>query len=436
MNFELCPMYSREALSTPVNVMNDCSTSGEVGMDHATPTPYDNIFSDDKLLVVSPQRINFEYLNSCAQTKNVDGSPPQASVGLNPLRVACIYKEGLKPLPLHSDSLPATRVFGSPIQGTDPIIRQNHIISHVWPDVTDQARLQHPDFARDYCDIKKAGLPNFLGARIPVSSGLNVHAWRSELSEYHDKEIVNYIEFGWPVGYHSDKPPVTTYENHQSARSHQADVETFIATELEFGAILGPFTLPPFSPWMRTSPIMTRPKKDSSLRRVIVDLSYPSGEGVNAGIDIQDYFGRDISYTLPTVGDLVAQLQHLGRGALVWKADLARAYRQLRIDPIDTPLLSIKVGQHYYIDLCPPFGCKTSSAACQRVSNALIYILAKKGFSVLAYLDDYAATEPDMERAMDSYNCFKATTKSLGLELAGHKCVPPTTKLEWLGYQN
>lgn len=42
---------------------------------------------------------------------------------------------------------------------------------------------------------------------------MNVAAWRKELIDYHDKEIVEYIEFGWPVGYHSVTPqqqPMTT----------------------------------------------------------------------------------------------------------------------------------------------------------------------------------------------------------------------------------
>lgn len=98
---------------------------------------------------------------------------------------------------------------------------------------------------------------------------------------------------------------------------------------------------------------MTRPKKESEERRVIVDLSFPPGEGVNAGIDIKDFFGKDITYTLPSIGDLITRLQISGRGAYIWKADLARAYRQMRVDPLDTPLLGMKVNGKYYLDLCP-----------------------------------------------------------------------------------
>lgn len=179
---------------------------------------------------------------------------------------------------------------------------------------------------------------------------------------------------------------------------------------------------------------MTRPKKDSSDRRVIIDLSYPHGEAVNDGINTVNFFGHDISYTLPTIGDLVALIQKHGKGSFLWKADLARAYRQFRIDPLDTPLLGIEFDGGVYLDLCPSFGCRTSSAACQRVSNSLVYILAQEGHSVLAYLDDYASCHSSFKQASKGFHRIISCAKELGLELAIHKCVSPTHVIEWLGY--
>lgn len=195
-------------------------------------------------------------------------------------------------------------------------------------------------------------------------------------------------------------------ENHPSAMQHMAHVNHFITKELQFNAILGPFSEPPFAPWYRCSPVMTRPKKDSCERRVIVDLTFPEVQGVNDGNDICNCFGANITYTLPSLGDLILRLQHLGPGALVWKADLARAYQQTRVDPVDTPLLSIKVGGQYYVDLCPPFGCKTSSAACQRLSNAIIYLHRNHGFFALTYRDDYGGCEADLRSAQQGYQSF------------------------------
>lgn len=212
-------------------------------------------------------------------------------------------------------------------------------------------------------------------------------------------------------------------------------MDEFIKTELNFTALVGPFDSSPFQQWTRISPLMTRPKKDSTQRRVIVDLSYPEGEAVNTCIDTSDYLGTDISYSLPTISDLIARLQIEGQGARIWKADLARAYRQLRSDPIDAPLLGIKHHDKIFIDRCPPFGCRSSSAACQRMANALVYIMSGNSHHCLAYLDDFAGCHASMAEAQSGFDSFIRLAEHLGLKLSHQKCVPPVTDIEWLGYR-
>lgn len=321
-----------------------------------------------------------------------------------------------------------------PNQAVDPFIRQAGILITIWPHATQEAKDQAPYFSTVYEAILATAQPNYRIARIQVTSGLNLDAWDQALEGYHDHAICNYLRYGWPLGYHKNAPPVSITENHPSAHQHLAHVKNFINKELSYNALLGPFSEPPFAPWFRCSPVMTRPKKSTNERRVIVDLSFPEGQGVNDGIDICDYFGVNITYTLPSLADLTTRLQEVGPGALVWKADLARAYRQLRVDPLDAPLLGIKVEEQYYVDLCSPFGCKTSSAACQRLSNAIIYLLRQQGYFGLAYLDDYCGCEADSKKATNSYEEFLHLAGRLGLQLAEHKCVSPRTRIEWLGY--
>ena len=135
------------------------------------------------------------------------------------------------------------------------------------------------------------------------------------LQDYHDKEVCEYIRYGWPVGYTAPGPPETTYKNHDSANKHIPHVEEFVAKELKLGGIIGPFTSPPFTPWFHVAPVMTRPKSDSKQRRVILDLSYPNG-GVNAGITKNCLEGKATNYTLPSIDDLTLRLQELGQGPL------------------------------------------------------------------------------------------------------------------------
>lgn len=309
------------------------------------------------------------------------------------------------------------------------------MVSKHWPITTRQAKTEFPSFTKIYEAAKAYNLPNALGAKQYVHSDLIIKNWVNLLRDYHDNELCHFLAYGWPIGYYSTVMPVSVDKNHPSALAYPDHIDEFIAVEKRYEAILGPADSIPFTPWMRLSPLMTRPKKDSDKRRVIVDLSYPEGQAVNTGIKVTDYMGMDISYTLPTISDLMAKLQIEGQGALIWKADLARAYRQLRADPIDSPLLGIKHRGKVYVDRCPPFGCRSSSAACQRLANALVFIMAGKQHHCLAYLDDFAGCSKSQHAANLAFQDFLSLTSHLGLQLSVEKCVAPVTSIEWLGYQ-
>lgn len=311
---------------------------------------------------------------------------------------------------------------------------QVKIYKETWPHPTPQAWQLFPDFCTLYEEVKSYNLPNFLGAKKTLDSGLNLPQWDKVLATYHDNEICHFLRYGWPLGYHKPTPPSSATENHHSANAFPAHIQAFIEEELSHKAIVGPFPAAPFDPWTRASPIMTRPKRDSDKRRIIVDLSYPEGDAVNDGINISSIYGRDTTYSLPSINDLVLHIKNAPKTAWIWKADLSRAYRQLRVDPIDTPLLAIKFSDCTYIDLCPPFGCRSSSGACHRVSQAVVYLMAQKGFTVLAFLDDFAGCEQSKDKADAAYTCFLQLTASLGLSLAHAKCAPPSTAMQWLGY--
>ena len=64
--------------------------------------------------------------------------------------------------------------------------------------------------------------------------------------------------------------------------------------------ILGPFKQPPIY-HLYTSPFMTWDKPNSVHRRVIIDLSWPLGESVNAGVPTDKYLGTEFILTYPSV---------------------------------------------------------------------------------------------------------------------------------------
>ena len=276
-----------------------------------------------------------------------------------------------------------------------------------------------------------------MNARIPVPSQMNTDAWSKMTHGKDDADLADHIQFGWPMNYNSPTPPTPTHKNHATSVNEMHEIDLFIDTELNMGAMLGPFTDPPFEPWFNTTPIMTWPKKDSERLRIILDLSYPAGESVNSGISTNTQ-GTHRKYTLPGIDDLISEVSEVrenGAGSYMWKSDMSRAYRQLRLDPLDYPLMGIKHRNRYYIDICPSFGFRTSGSACQRTTNAIAEELRNEGFHCVVYVDDFCGAAPTRETATAAYKCLHNTAARLGVELAIEKDVPPTTCLDFLGFE-
>ena len=97
--------------------------------------------------------------------------------------------------------------------------------------------------------------------------------------------------------------------------------------------MLGPFQQSLSSHGHKSAPY-DRPKKDVSVeastgdppRRVITNLSFPENASVNDGIARNFFQGENTAYSLPTVIDLANDVAQRGKGCLMWKTDLQRAY--------------------------------------------------------------------------------------------------------------
>ena len=132
---------------------------------------------------------------------------------------------------------------------------------------------------------------------------------------------------------------------------------------------------------------MTREKPGAAHRRVIVDLSYPFGTAVNTGIDPDTYLGTPFLLTLLTIDTITHKVKENGKGSLLYKIDLSRAFRHVKLDPKDYNLLGLYL-EGAYFDSCLPFGLKHGSAIFQRISDAIRFIMSKSNFSVMNYIDD------------------------------------------------
>ena len=110
---------------------------------------------------------------------------------------------------------------------------------------------------------------------------------------------------------------------------------------LEF-RIMGPFKIPPISS-LHCSPMLTCPKAGSTNRKVIVDLSWPHGRSVNDMVCNDVYLGTNFKLKFSSVDDITARVQKLNGNCLLYKIDLQRAFRHLKLDPRDID----KTGLHF-----------------------------------------------------------------------------------------
>ena len=281
-------------------------------------------------------------------------------------------------------------------------------------------------------NVAATGQFNYKGARLPLPSGMRIDNWRRLLQGYHDYKIVDFIEFGWPMGIDRRATLISHDINHTSATAHAADVEHYLATELDHQALLGPFAGPP-AIYCHFSPLMTRSKKNSVFRRVIIDLSWPKGYSVNDGISRSEYIDGPMTISLPTPDDMEREVVRVGRGAFLYKTDLSRGYRQLRVDPLDWPYLSFKHGDLHFMDVCPPFGLRSSAMAMQRVSQAIVHLHGRRGFLSRAYINDFGGAESSEPRASEALSALQTIMNALGVAQAESKICLPSQIMTWLG---
>ena len=267
-------------------------------------------------------------------------------------------------------------------------------------------------------------------ARIQIDSQLNVEAWKKYLEGYWDQQLCELIQFGFPLDF--NRSCILNHEqgNHKSSVDFPADIEAYIEEELKYGALLGPFPRHPISAG-HCSPFMTRAKPNSDRHRVIVDLSWPPGASVNASIDKTSYLDSVFSLTFPTVDDITGQLKRLGRGALLYKIDVSRAFQHVKVDPGDYDLLGLE-WQDAYIDTFVPFGTHHGSQIFQHLSDAVRYMMHQKGYAMIDYIDDYIGIGvPSV--TWKSYDALTHLMRQLGLTISEKKLVPPSTQVMCLG---
>ena len=268
-----------------------------------------------------------------------------------------------------------------------------------------------------------SGVPNYVGVRAPLPSVFNFDYLYEHIQDYHDKALIDYLQFGFPLGINPGSHiGNNATDNHQSAKEWSGQVQQFIDDELAHGALLGPFDEVPH-PQFTWAPLMTRPKGQG--RRVILDLSFGEFSVNKATI-------KDNLLNLPGLDNLISSLRDLGRSARVFKVNISRAFRNIPVDPADSIHLGIKWDNQFYIDKHLAFGAVHGTAIFERVSNFIRFIMAKHGFQVWNYIDDiYACCHVDVAR--EAFDTLLEVIRNVGLPINYSKVFSPVSRLPIMG---
>lgn len=301
-----------------------------------------------------------------------------------------------------------------------------------WPDVRGDA-LGTP-LLKIYSTVQQSGLPNMLDCRLPVPSQLNYPIWRaSAIGHQDDTYVLDGVRYGFPLHYVGPPLRRPNRDAHPSATQFLDHVKKYVNTETQNLAMLGPYDISPFVQWTNISPVMTRPKSDSSKRRIIVDLSFPDGDNVNSFVHKNLIFGSYHEHRLPTVADTLAQVESMGFWVLLATIDIERAYRNIPVCPLDLPLLGIKVDGKVFIDAAMPFGARNSSLNMQLLAQFIVRNLQARGINCQMYLDDMIVQLLPSEDYHTRFREILAFYRALGLPISYTKLQPPSETVVYLG---
>lgn len=279
--------------------------------------------------------------------------------------------------------------------------------------------------------VVESGRHNFEGCRIPVFSRLNIGEWRARSSTPEEQLVVDFLEYGWPIGYERAVWPVSPLVNHKGALEFADEVDRYLEREVGMGAMLGPFEQNPLCLPLCVSALNTVPKGTSE-RRVIADLSWPHDCSINAGIPKDSYIGFLVQLAFPSVDSVCRMIQAKGQKCHIYKRDMSRGYKQLPVDPGDVHFLGYAWGSRLFIDRTAVMGLRSAALMCQSTTSVIIAWHRREGYMSTNFLDDLIGVD-EPEKAEEADECLGALMEASGIEEKASKHCRPAPEVEVLG---
>ena len=333
--------------------------------------------------------------------------------------------------------------------------------------------------------------PNYLGARVPLlHTAFNLDRWRHHLIGYHSPEVIQFLEYGFPMGLDQSATLTPALANHGSAYQFYPWLDNFFSSGLARGGVTGPCGSAPFDNVM-VSPLMTAAKKPSS-RRAVYDATYGQ-YSLNNSTPSDHYLGVKTEYTYPKIEDFKNIILKCGVGSWLWKRDLARYYLQLPLDPTEYRFTGAVWRGLFFFFVSLMFGLRHSGLQGQRVTDAVCWVHRNLGleyvlpaaklrnsvvkhspgvqqpssthagkavcsdvisqgrevrnkaiipdfnpdkqipFNSLNYCDDLGGGEGSFNKATSAFTAMGTLLGELGLEESSDKASPPAQQMTYLG---
>lgn len=210
-----------------------------------------------------------------------------------------------------------------------------------------------------------------------------------------------------------------------------------ITANLRAGLAAGTFVRPPLGHSSRhVHPISAVPKGDGGTR-VIHNLSWPyDGRAIN---DQQSY----VKFCYATSDDAAERIRTLGPGCWFARVDAAAYYEQFAVDPADWHLSAFEwdfEDGEGLIELWATrlmFGGRNAPESAHRVTMGIVRAMARRGFTVIAIMDDFLLAEATEARCLAAYEALLALLAKIGLEvnLKPHKTHGPRQVVLFVGVE-
>lgn len=262
----------------------------------------------------------------------------------------------------------------------------------------------------------------------PQESALDFQSWELELPLDYPRR--DFLLAGIKEGFHIVNPEQITsqveVDNYKSATDlkYANKVEKQILNELEHGH----YKLVSEKPTI-ISALGAIPKRHSDKIRLIHDASRPSGSALN---DFAPH-NKFCYQSLQDAVDLIKPEFYLA------KVDLANAYRSVRVHPSNFPATGLKwtfSGEDkpsFMVDTRLPFGARTSPEVFNQLTQAVRFMMANRGYNLVAYLDDFLIVAPTYKTCQAGLNTLMRLLRKLGFHLNYSKIEGPVQRLTFLG---